>query len=757
MSKTAQTILATQDPFRRPVLKQPEDALTRRLRRWSPWVVGVAALLARLLYFAVVDQPPVAFDARRYVQAGVALSLAMTNPSLLTDSLAREQIDFGPLLRDRVSDEGVAWIETQPPDYAGSLDDVFFAGPVYPLFLSTVFMVSPRYDFWVVRILQALIDSLTAALIWLLARRLVSPAAAWFAGGLWIVYGPALYKAGELTVETISIMLLCLTLWAVLRGMDSPKNRRWMWLAGGLCAVMAMTRAASVALVAPVALGWVVANWGNWRRGVAGAVQMVAAYVVVIIPWVVIVGLRFGTVDIRNPEYKGGNLRSSNILAGEGYDLDVIPSDFWTYPVWRSMKRQPLAYAMLYARKFYRLWSRPYNDFRKPFPFGYDGGVWYHRVIVILALFGVLAWWIRAGPRAAIPLAVIAYFAALHMVFHVVARYNLPAMPLVTIAATCGAAWLWQGAARQRLRRIVQTAVFLLMMYGAIRLLRPSLWLLMEPVFNWRAAVWMFWISGSAAIVFGIWLLTRRMRRRPDLVVRLGATVVLVLIFLTQAVPREGNADWSVTLDRRERRIVRTLTFPEWLVADSVQMAFVEFDAVADKGRDCNVTWSADGVTRRVTADSITADRFFYPKYSYQAFLILYNHRHSDVRGWVISQMDSVMIDSMLSDRRLTITLSAEAAGENPGALVAYGDLPVEDYRHWVGPMFELSSLERYYEGGDPRLWGEQPLEFESANCEFVDGDAVHTDDLSDRWGRQVGQYRMLVTILTPGGAYHTF
>jgi 4-amino-4-deoxy-L-arabinose transferase-like glycosyltransferase len=757
MSKTGQTIFFTQEPFRLRPAKRRDDVLTRRLGRWSPWIVAAVALLVRLLYFDIVAQPPVAFDARRYVQAGVALSLAMTSPSLLTDSLAREQVDFGELLRDRVSDEGVAWLETQPPDFPGSLDDVFFAGPVYPLFLGTTFMMSPRYDFWVVRILQALIDSLTAALIWLLARRLVSPVAAWFAGGLWIVYGPAIYKAGELTVETISIMLLCLTLWSVLRALGSPSARRWLWLAGGLCAVMAMTRAASVGLLAPVVLGWLLANWGQWRKGLAGVSHMVAAFIVVILPWVIVVGLRFGTVDIRNPEYKGGNLRSSNILAGEGYDLDVIPDDFWTYPVWREMKSQPLAYGMLYARKFFRLWARPYNDFRKPFPFGYDGGVWYHRVIVILALFGVFAWAIRAGPAAAIPLAAIVYFAALHMVFHVVARYNLPAMPLVVIATTCGAAWLWQGTARQRPRRIVQTTVILLLTYGAIQLLRPTFWLQLKPVVNWQAAVWMFWISGTLATGLGVWLLTRRLQSGSALFVRSGATLVLIVIFLTQAVPREGHADWSVRLDRPARRIVRTVTFPDWLVADSVLMAFVEFDAVAEEGKDCNVTWSVDGMTRTITADSITADRFFYPKYSYQAFLVLYQHRHSDVRGWVIHQMDSVMIDSMLSDRRLTISLSAEPAGEDPGALIAYGDLPVEDYRHWVGPMFELSSLERYYEGGDPRLWGEQPLEFESANCEFVDGDLVRSGDLSDHWGRQVGQYRMLVTVLTPGRAYRTF
>ena len=79
------------------------------------------------------------------------------------------------------------------------------------------------------------------------------------------------------------------------------------------------------------------------------------------------------------------------------------------------------------------------------------------------------------------------------------------------------------------------------------------------------------------------------------------------------------------------------------------------------------------------------------------------------------------------------------------------------NYKNWVGPMFERSSVERYYEGGDPRLWGKQPLDFKSATSRYIDGDKVSTDDLSNRWGKQVGQYRMFVTILTRSGQYRSF
>jgi len=162
-------------------------------------------------------------------------------------------------------------------------------------------------------------------------------------------------------------------------------------------------------------------------------------------------------------------------------------------------------------------------------------------------------------------------------------------------------------------------------------------------------------------------------------------------------------------------------------------------------------------VTRTLTTDSLSDHEFFYAKYSYVAFMDIYKHRRSDLRKWVINPMDSVMIDSMLSDHRVTISLSTHPIAPDPGGLFVYGDLPVAGYRDWIGPMFERSSVERYYEGGDPRLWGRQPLEFETAVSRYIEGDQVRMDDLSDRWGIQIGQYRMFVTILTPNGEYRSF
>lgn len=734
------------------------DSLSRRFGRRSVWIVFASTLFVRVIYFVLIDQPPVQFDASRYVAAGLAMPLALTNPALMADSSARENIDFQLLYRDLIKDEQADWLILYPPTFITSLNDVFFAGPVYPAFLGTVFRLTPRYDFWVVRFLQALIDSLTAVLIWLLARRLVSPAAAWWAAGLWALYGPAIYKCGELNTETIAIAIGLLALLAFVRAYDT-QQRALLVAAGMLCAILALTKASTSALLPAMLAGWLWARRKNLRSAIVESAIVAMSAAVVMAPWLMVVWLRYGTLALRDPEYAGANLRASNILQSEGYDLHIVPSDFWTYPVWREITRRPLAYAQLYLQKFYRMWGHASDEYRRGFPFGVDGVLKAHQVVVILALFGLLLWPVRAGPVALLPLAFVGYFVALHMVMHVVSRYNLLAMPVAGAAAVLGAQWLLNGSRGRRLWRITGVALIILSMFAGVRLLRPPFWLSLYDLFSWRAAVWAFWISGVIVIAAGVYLLHRTAARsilsRPW--VPVGVFTVLALVFLTQAMPREGHADWSVRLDRPGKTARRTVSFPGWVIRDSVEAGFLCIDMVVDEHKTCEVTLSINRYVQNRTADDLVDRNYFYRKPSYPNFMEAYHHRLCDVRQWVVFPLDSTLIDTILNRHELTIDLTARMAGATPGGLTLYGDLPVDDYRHWIGPSFTLGSVERYYEGGDPRIWAQEPLDFRAAQSEIVTDGTSRTDDLSDRWGRQIGQYRMIVTLVKPDGSETNF
>jgi len=719
--------------------------------------VFTAALLVRFVYLIVVHQPPVAFDARRYVSVGLAGPLAVTNPALWSDSTARDAIDFKLLYADLIADEEVLWYPYVVPSYSDALNDLFFTGPVYPAFLGAVFRITPRWDFWVVRQLQGILDALSAVMIFLLMRRLVSPAGGILAAGIWSIYGPALYKSGELNTETLSVCLGLAALSALVRAFDG-RQRRWLLITGVLCALLALTKASATALIVPLVIAWLWTNRRDPSRAVVGTGIMLAAMVVVMIPWLAAVHGRYGVFAVRDPSYGGANFRQANILESEGYNLDQAPDDFWTYPVWREIQRHPGDYLLLYLRKFDRMWSRPSDDFRRGFPFGVGGTLWFHRVIVVLGLVGLFLWPTRAGPVAWLPLAFMGYFVVLHLVMHVVSRYNLVAMPVVVGAAVVGGQWLLAAERPGVFSRAAKVVAAFVATALVLPILRPPLWLLL-PGLSWRTATWLFWCAGTGVIAAAAWWLSGLPEARPAIRRRVawGVGAVLILTFLGQAIPREGHADWSVHIDSPTQRARRTITLPPGLARDSVEGAVVLLDVLPDRGQGCDVVLDIGAQRAVYPVAELMTQETFYGKASYTVFLDQYGEQVTEVRRWTLTKLDSVTLDALLARGQVAIAVSVEPSIAHPGGLTLYGDLPVADYKNWSGPGVEMTAVERYYEGGDPRVWTRQPLEFVAANSEFVQNGVARADDLSNRWGRQVGQYRLLFALLMWDGRWRYF
>ncbi|MEW5700920.1 MAG: glycosyltransferase family 39 protein [Candidatus Zixiibacteriota bacterium] len=726
-------------------------------RRHPAAAIFTVALLVRLIYLAAIPQPPVAFDARRYVAVGLAAPLAVTNPGLWTDSTARDAVQFPLLLSDLVRDEDVLWFPYTIPSYREALDDLFFTGPVYPAFLGAVFRIAPAWDFWVVRLLQALIDSLSAVMILVLMRRLISPVGGVIAACVWCLYGPALYKIGELNTEALSVCLGLAILLALVRAFDS-RGWGWLWIVGLLCGLLALTKASATVLIVPLAAAWIWASRRDLRRGLSGAAIMLVAMAVLMIPWVLAVYWRYGVFAVRDPSYGGANFRQANILQSEGYNLDQAPRDFWTYPVWREMKRHPGQYALLYLQKFDRMWLLPSDDFRRGFPLGHTGTLWLQRALVALALVGFFLWPTRAGPVAWLPVSFVLYFAALHEVMHVVSRYNMVAMPVVAGAAALGGQWLVTADRRGWLVRAARILVTMIAVPVALSLLRPTTWLLL-PGLSWQTATVLFWATGATIIGVAAWWVTgvpeadKWLRRR----VAGGAGSILILAFLGLAIPREGHADWSIHLDRPDLQVRRSITIPAQIVRDSVEMGVVLVDVLPDRGQDCGIILGIGAREAVYSAQELMSEETFYSKASYRVFLSEYGEQVTDVRRWTMTKLDSAMLDSLLAEQRVTITVAVDSDVTRPGGLRVYGDLPVADQAHWSGPGIEMTTLERYYEAGDPRVWTEQPLDFTTATSELVRDGLARIDDLSTSWGRQVGQYRLFFALLMWDGRWRYF
>lgn len=711
-------------------------------------VVFAAALAVRLFYLAFFPQPPAQFDARQYVSVAAVAPMAVTHPSLWNDTTARENISFDRLMDDIIDGEQVSWFPYDSPTYGQALDWLFFSGPTYPAFLAAVFRLTPFSDFWVVRVLQAILDAATAVLIWLVMKRLISERGGGIAAVIWTVYGPAIIKTGELLTETSAIFLIVLMVWCFLRAYDT---QRWSWLAaaGAVCSILAMTKASTTLLIAPMIVAWL---WAN-RKGDLGILRgggiLIGSWLLVMSPWLLLVEHRLGEITVRDPSYGDANFRQANILQTEGYNTDRAPADFWTYPVWREIRNHPSEYARLYLQKFRRLWWRACDDYRFGFPFGVKGVQWFHRLIVLFAAVGVFVWSKRAGPSAWIAIAVIVYFAGLHTLMHVVSRYNLLAMPFVTGAAVCGGSWLVDDRAAGALRRLIMTIGIIAAAIVAVSNLRPAAWLLL-PGIDAPLAVYLYWFASAFVIVAAVFLAFsvhgREARTRLLLAPVVGGMIALV--FLGWATTREAHAEWAVYIDEPGVTVSREIVLPPDVNTRRVVGANVMIDGLVPRGSAYNIVLDIDHIHTSFADSFLVVKESFYGKPHYRSFMRVNGDLGSNIRGWSKNVIAGTLLDSVLADGIVRVSISLDALPRPDGHLVIFGDLPQENPAIFEGPSQTWTSIERYYESSDPRIWDKLPIEpTASRNFRLAEGKADSTD-LSSCFGRQTGQYRILLRLL---------
>lgn len=718
------------------------------LQKRTGAAIFVTALCVRVIYLSFFTQPPVQFDARQYAAVAVVAPLAVTHPTLWNDTTARESISFTQVANDLVDNEDIVWAPYDPPSYGQALDWLFFSGPAYPAFLTAVFHLTPVYDFWFVRFIQAILDSLTALLIWFVMRRLISPGGGIAAAGLWVVYGPAIIKTGELLTETFAIFLTVSMIWSMLRAYDA-QNGKWLSLAGGICSVLAMAKASTALMFIPILASWLWVNRKSALRPRRSIAIFFGSWVLVMLPWLLLVNHRFGRFAVRDPSYGDANFRQANILETEGYNTDLAPTDFWTYPVWREIQNHPLEYARLYLQKFRRLWWRACDDYRIGFPFGESGVQWLHKLMILFAAVGVCVWTKRAGPAAWLGIAVIVYFAGLHTLMHVVSRYNMLAMPFVIGAAVCGAMWLADETRRGFIRRFAIIVAIIALCAVVIGGLHPTTWLSV-PGISLAAAKWLFWSGSAAALLAGAYAIVSM--RDDSAIVRwiLTATVggMVVLVSLGWATTREAYAEWAAQIDEPGVVVKRDIVLPSRLAGQKFKLANILIDGRVAHGSSFKVILNIDHMRSAFPDSFFIEPESFYGKPHYWSFMRMNGDNPSNVRCWSRNIVEGPLLDSILQDGIVKISLRVEGNPEVEGYLEIFGDLPQDSARVFHGPGLTSSSIERYYEGTDPRIWDHLPLDTELKGSALVRDDVADTTDLSTCFGRQTGQYRIMLRLL---------
>jgi surface polysaccharide O-acyltransferase-like enzyme len=160
-----------------------------------------------------------------------------------------------------------------------------FRPPLYPLALGAFFKVF-GVSVTGARVAQALLGTLTVALVGVLVRQLWGRRTALVAMAIAAVYPPLLLAGGALLSESIALPLELAGLIVVLRARSS--SRPWAWLAGAgvLAGLGILDRPDSVVLLLPLCLLAWARDRRSWRKALPAGLVVLAALVTVT-PWLI--------------------------------------------------------------------------------------------------------------------------------------------------------------------------------------------------------------------------------------------------------------------------------------------------------------------------------------------------------------------------------------------------------------------------------------------------------------------------------------
>jgi len=350
--------------------------------------------------------------------------------------------------------------------------DVFYQAPLYPYVLAVIYRFA-GHSVMLVRIVQAIIGSVSCVLLGVAARRFFAPDVGLVAGLALALYAPAIFFDGILQKSVLDVFFVCLVLFLV-AGVLTQRERRAVgrtrapWFMLGLAlGCLALTRENALVFIVAITV------WAAWRHGVHAAIVVALGLAVMLLPVAVrnrVVGgdfylttsqfgpnffignhagadgtyqpLRYGRGA---PEYERQDATELAELA-EGRSLTPAEvSRYWSRRALAFIRSQPVAWVGLMARKTALLFNTTeiadtedaatYADWS--IALRVLGTVSRFGILIPMALIGVIVTWPQRSRLAIVYGMLIAYAASVTF-FYVFARYRYPLVPILIVFASPG-------------------------------------------------------------------------------------------------------------------------------------------------------------------------------------------------------------------------------------------------------------------------------------------------------------------------------
>ncbi len=336
-----------------------------------------------------------------------------------------------------------------------------FIMPLYPLFLGAMFRLLGwgLTGFQAVRIVQALLSSVTDILVYLMGRRLFDQRTALLSSFLMCFYWPNIVTPAYFLTETLFTFLLCLLVYFSLKFAEDPRPTKFIFL--GVLTAAATGCRPTIALypaLLAIYMFFIYRRSGLWYAAKCLLV-MTASLVLVLSPWWVRNYVEYGefiplTASSGNPLLQGTyvNYRQTPEtqvqygLAKNALERDRIEREAALKRIAKGFREDFRAYLKWYTiGKTVSFWGSPF--YWKTF-LGVDRHLVYPAHFVLLLGFGgaALLMFRKRLLKPLLPFLVIVCFNIVHCVYMAFDRYAYPLLPLLSLFSAFFLLQLWDRA-----------------------------------------------------------------------------------------------------------------------------------------------------------------------------------------------------------------------------------------------------------------------------------------------------------------------
>ncbi|NOY88930.1 MAG: tetratricopeptide repeat protein [FCB group bacterium] len=352
----------------------------------------------------------------------------------------------------------------------------FFRAPLYPAFLGMVYMLLGDNP-WIIRIIQALIGSFSAVLVFVIGIRTFNFKTGFLAGLGMAAYGTIIFYDAQLLVPNLAIFLTLIALYFLVKIKESIAFKNLFW--GGFFLGLSAIARPTILLFAMLFFLWLI--WkrvkGNWTLNIKHLLVFVVAIIIPILPVTIynyiqsgefiLIGAygginfyvgNYNQADGVSPilpntrrDWWGGKEDTKRIAEADvGHKLsEAEQSRYWFQKTLKEIYARPKHFIKLLFRKTILLFEG--NELSNNFDIYYfahqtvlmklliwRGLVFFPWGLVFpLAICGLILALPFNHQRQIIALFLLGYFPAI-VLFLVTARYRLPMVPILILFASFG-------------------------------------------------------------------------------------------------------------------------------------------------------------------------------------------------------------------------------------------------------------------------------------------------------------------------------